>query len=662
MMNNKSKKLLSNAFIFMVGNLGTKVIQFFLVPLYTYTLSSDQYGETELVISLVSFLIPIFSLSISDGLLRFGVDGKNKKGEVLKNATFIVLIGSVLAGVVLPLTLKYNPVLYKWRIYILALLIFRIIRDVLAINLKIKDKNKYFAADGMIYTSVLCGLSYVSLAVLNMGVVGYLNSQLCATVISSLFLIAVGKPISAIAQSGFNMTLLKEMVYYSIPMVPNAVAWWIISIADRFIIQLHMTSSDVGIYGVAAKIPAIIMTVTGLFNQAWIISSAVEYDKDDHAAFYTNVFKAYCFVLFISIYILQAVLKPFLNWYVSPEYYDSLKSAYVLVCSASVSCIASFLVGVYSASKKNISIMATTIIGAIINVCLNCIFIEKMGVIGAAIATLISWFVITTIRLFGAPAISGIKVDYKSLYLYIVLALAQCVAFITFDNAGYIVSVLAMVILLFREKILLKRAYRYIRLKLRELFIVRSNRKKLKNKDFSIIASDCTGGIIYNDLKQRFLSPTINMFMPAKDFILFCTDIKFWTNQPLMQVASDKPYPVAQLGDGRVKVYFVHYKTFEEAKEKWNERKQRINYDNIFVIFNDRNGCTTEDMIAFDKLNFEHKVIFTCTRHDDINSSYFISGKKNSGTVPTMSDWKSVFSIRRNIDMFDYVSWLNGDI
>lgn len=661
MINYKTKRLVKNTVIFMIGNLGTKIIQFLLVPLYTYTLTSEQYGDTEIVLSTVSFLIPIFSMSISDALLRYGLDKDNKPGEALKNGFVIVSFGGLLASMCLPVILKYNTVLNKWSKYVVIILVCRMIRDVFAINLKIIDKNVFFAIDGMVYTLALSVFSVVFLSVFDMGVMGYLSSQLYAVIISILFLTIVGRPISAVFHSQTNYHLLKEMLLYSLPMVPNAVAWWVITISDRFIIQLNLNVSDVGIYAVATKLPTIILTITGLFNQAWIISSAIEYDNEDDGGFYTDVFKVYTAVLFFVVFILQMILKPFLHLYVSPNYYSALNSAYILVCSASLSCIASFLVGIYTAAKRNIKIMLSTLIGAIVNIGLNFILISKIGVMGAAVSTLISWTIIAIMRLIGVEQISKIKVEYKRVLIYGFASLLQCISFIVFDYFGYIISGIVMFIWVLQERRIIKSFYRSLRLLFRDLVFVRKNRKRLINNQFSIIASDCTGGIIYHDLKHQFTSPTINLYIDAKDYITFCSDLRYWVNQPLKEVKTDLPYPIAELGNGDVKLHFVHYKTFEDAKEKWDRRKERIDYDNLYFIFNDRNGCSREDMIAFDNFKYKHKVLFVGTKIDNIKSAFYIKNAKNMQTAPTMSDWISVISIRRYIDMFDYTKWINGE-
>ena len=119
-------------------------------------------------------------------------------------------------------------------------------------------------------------------------------------------------------------------------------------------------------------------------------------------------------------------------------------------------------------------------------------------------------------------------------------------------------------------------------------------RKKLKNKDFSIICSTCIGGVIYHDLGMQFLSPTINMFMSNSDFIKFACNLKQYLSIELNFIETDETFPVAMLGD--IRLCFNHHSTPEEAAYDWNRRKRRVNYDNLFFIFCYREGYSIDEI------------------------------------------------------------------
>ncbi len=187
------------------------------------------------------------------------------------------------------------------------------------------------------------------------------------------------------------------------------------------------------------------------------------------------------------------------------------------------------------------------------------------------------------------------------------------------------------------------------------------NRKKLLNTSFSLISSNCNGGFILHDLGLKFNSPFINLWIKPKDFIKILSDFQNYMDTPLCFIKEDGiDYPVGMLKDA--KIYFMHYDTEAEAEAKWNERKQRINYDNLFVLFNDRDGCTYDDMIAFEKMPFENKIIFTNKQYPDIKSSFYIRGFENQDSVGNCFDYVPKGLGKKYYDQFDYVSWFNNNI
>ena len=190
-------------------------------------------------------------------------------------------------------------------------------------------------------------------------------------------------------------------------------------------------------------------------------------------------------------------------------------------------------------------------------------------------------------------------------------------------------------------------------------------RKRLKNHDMTIISSNCIGGGVYNDLGLEFRSPFINLFIKASDYICLLNDLRGYMNEDLRFVKEVDPiygnvdYPTAYLKD--VKIYFMHYSTETEARESWERRKKRINWGNIYVLFTDRSGCTKDDLVAFDRLPYENKVVFTHVPYPEIKSAYYIKGYENESKVGILSEWQNPKRpIKRVYNQFDFVGWFNG--
>ena len=143
----------------------------------------------------------------------------------------------------------------------------------------------------------------------------------------------------------------------------------------------------------------------------------------------------------------------------------------------------------------------------------------------------------------------------------------------------------------------------------------------LNRLDFTIIANNCWAGKVYQRYGLPYNSPTVGLFFWAEDYVRFVSRLKYYMSLELSMIPATKskhydmlvkrnqlPCPVGKLGD--IEVVFLHYKTEEEAKEKWERRKQRINWDNLYIKFSMMNCCKMEHLNEFKTLDYEAKVVF----------------------------------------------------
>ena len=183
-------------------------------------------------------------------------------------------------------------------------------------------------------------------------------------------------------------------------------------------------------------------------------------------------------------------------------------------------------------------------------------------------------------------------------------------------------------------------------------FINKKNQRNLRNKDFSIFSSNCNGCCICHDLGLQFRSPFVNLSLDAKDYIQFLKDPKSYLDVPLeFEQDSDKEYPVGRLKD--ITIYFVHYHSQKEAREAWERRKERIDWDNLFVLMTDRDGCTEELLQEFDALPYRNKVVFTHLPMPNICSAVYIPGFEKEKEVGN-GDAGNRKNIQNNLPMLHH--------
>lgn len=183
-------------------------------------------------------------------------------------------------------------------------------------------------------------------------------------------------------------------------------------------------------------------------------------------------------------------------------------------------------------------------------------------------------------------------------------------------------------------------------------------RFRLKNHNFSLIASNCNGGCILHDLGLPFNSPFVNLWVKPKDFIKFCDRMDHYLSAQFTFVTEEGiSYPIGQLDD--IRIYFQHYKTPDEAEVAWTRRAKRINRNNLFLLATDRDGWCYEDFVAFEDLPYKNKVVFCHREYPEFPSAVYIPGFEHQEEVGLCMEYVSSNTFKKYYDAFDYVAWFN---
>lgn len=203
-----------------------------------------------------------------------------------------------------------------------------------------------------------------------------------------------------------------------------------------------------------------------------------------------------------------------------------------------------------------------------------------------------------------------------------------------------------------------RRFFRY-RMDKRERYLEKQ-RKRLEADPICLICCNCIGGSILHDLNRPFLSPFVNLMIQPKDFLKMLKSLPEYMASELVFIEQDKyDYPLAMLKD--IMIYFVHYESETQAREKWIERTKRMDYNHLYILFCDRNGATEEDLVEFDQLPYEHKAVLVHEPRPDLKSAVYLRGYEKQNEIGMLIAYNNKFSYKKKYDAFDYVSWFNGD-
>ena len=186
-------------------------------------------------------------------------------------------------------------------------------------------------------------------------------------------------------------------------------------------------------------------------------------------------------------------------------------------------------------------------------------------------------------------------------------------------------------------------------------------RKRLTNTDFSIISNNCWGGVVYEWFNLEKKSPTVGCYFFAEDYIRFASNLKYYLSQELQFIsATESKYadilkkikqlnvPVGLLGD--VEVVFLHYRNPEVAKEKWERRVKRINWENIILKFSYASNCSDELIEKFEMIGGVKRILLSGKSFPQYIDCCVIPGEP-SGNITN-----DTFYINRHVNLIKLIN------
>ncbi|MFR5420762.1 MAG: lipopolysaccharide biosynthesis protein [Oscillospiraceae bacterium] len=254
--NNKYKTLVSNTMLISLGTFGSKLLVFFMVRFYTSYLTPADYGTADLITQTANLLFPLISLGITDGVFRFAVDHTEQRRNIFSVGVYTILAGAVLLVAILPLLglfPQFDGFLWLIALYTMC----SCFHSLCAQFVRAEGHTALFAVQGMINTVLVIGLNVLFLVGLRMGITGYVLSVALADLACTLLLF-VRERLWRQLMLRPGWAAAREMLAYSIPMIPTTVFWWITSVSDRYMVTAYLGVDANGIYAVSYKMPTIL--------------------------------------------------------------------------------------------------------------------------------------------------------------------------------------------------------------------------------------------------------------------------------------------------------------------------------------------------------------------------------------------------------------------
>lgn len=395
---NQYKKLMSNTAIFAIGTFSSKILVFLMTRFYTGILSTADYGIVDIIMQTCNVIIPIASLCIPQAVIRYGLEKTESKHEIFSIGFFTILIGFAL---ILPFSPLIGSIrgLQGYTLLIYVYVLTSSLQSLCAQFVRARGHVKLYALDGMFRTFITILLNIFFLAKMGWGISGYVFSIICADALSALMLFLIDNLYRYLHIRAFERSTAKKMLSYALPLIPTSLCVWIFSMSDRYFILYMIGETENGLYSLANKLPTILVLVSGIFIEAWQISTINNNSKEEQEHFFSKVGNVYQSLVFMmaSGIILTAKLSVYILAG-SAEYFVAWKFIPLLVFGTAFACLSNFQNSIYTLHKKTTFSFVTAIVGASLNLVLNYLLIPKMAGNGAALATLTSYIVMFLIR------------------------------------------------------------------------------------------------------------------------------------------------------------------------------------------------------------------------------------------------------------------------
>ena len=388
---NQKKQLMKNTIIIAIGKLSTQIISYLLLPLYTSQLDPSEYGNYDFICTLSVFLCPIITLLMEESMFRYLIDADSKvqRKKIITQTIIYTFFGTVLFTIIAALIMgfgtDYTPM------YITAIITFVISNILIGLSNALSrglGKIKLYSVSNFILGISTIILNIVFILSLNAGAEGLLWANTIANAFTAIVILGILKLPKYIGK--IDKPLMKDMIKYSIPLVPNSISWSIINMSDRIILTQMVSSAANGIYAMANKFPNIINVLYGYFYTAWKESAAKIVKEDNKNQYYNSIYHDAKRFLYAVTICLIAVMPFAFPIFINEAYNEAYVYIPIVMIATYYSNLSSFYGGIFSAYKDTKIMGTTTIVAAVINLVIDLLLVNSLKIYAACFSTLIA--------------------------------------------------------------------------------------------------------------------------------------------------------------------------------------------------------------------------------------------------------------------------------
>lgn len=445
----RSAKLIKDIGIYAIGNIGSKMVTFLMVPLYSYFVSTENFGYYDICLTIIFFLIPFFTFQLRDGAFRFLMDSDtDERKDAIVTFTYRVLFSSTAIAVVVGLLgSMFVRIDYLW--YVIGLLVVMCFYEVITQVTRGLGRTVVFVTAGILTSLGIGVFSLLFVAYMHMGIEGIFLANILARLISLVYIeIKVGIIRKYYVRKPRYGDIRRDIIKYSLPLMPGVVCWWLTGSSDRFFIEHYLGLGTNGIYAVALRFTSVLQTLATIFYQAWQETAIKQYESKDRDGFFSNLFNIYIYAFSFLLIIFCFMLKINYGWLVDSEYASSVMFIYPLSLSAMLFALSAFLDMGYQCSRDTIRTLPAIMLAAVVNVVMNYLLVQPFGVWGIIFTSIVSYGVLLTYRVHDMKRYFRLDF-YKSSFMPIILVIAGILPYYYLSSVWSNISLMVAVTVIF---------------------------------------------------------------------------------------------------------------------------------------------------------------------------------------------------------------------
>ncbi|ABG82583.1 putative polysaccharide transporter protein [Clostridium perfringens ATCC 13124] len=392
------KKVKNAAFIYAFGQILSKSINFIFIPLYTNKLGTYGYGQLALIDMLFSLISVFIILGINSGYIRFYKTYNELEKKRLMNTTltFSIIFSIVFIIVNMIISQFYiNKILSLENLNLIFFLLLIRCATEQIIYLMILEYSMNYEAKIVVKLEcfkLILNLTLIVyfVAIVNQGILGMYKGYVISNCIILAFLIF--KNINKFKLE-IDFKMLKNMLKYSIQLIPSGISAIVLNLADRYILEFFSGLSITGIYSLGYKFGTLIDPLFILPFKKVFTPFKFEIYRDNDANEKLNEWYYKYNIIGIAVVFMISILGKLIIIITSPvEFINAYKIIPLILISYFIYGKSEFYsLGIYISNKTRFDCYIM-ILSGIINIILNFILIPFAGMYGATIATIISYY------------------------------------------------------------------------------------------------------------------------------------------------------------------------------------------------------------------------------------------------------------------------------